>query len=157
MTSHDWITLLAYEPRRRHAAARLRADGEAKRLDATRSRVLAELRRAVALDIEGFIDSERHRSGLALRCENGESPEGFVVWSVDDRAGTTSLAVNLDAGTLTCRYDFRATGIRAAHRQQLAVDIGQADAALSLHEDGRTRRFDVEALSAFLLAPMLGS
>jgi hypothetical protein len=158
MTSNGWITLLAYEARRRHAADRRREEHAAKRLASVCSRVLAELRCAIALDIERFLAADGNRSGSALTCQNGASPQGFVVSFADDCTGTRSLTVDLNAGTLMCRYDCRGTGVHVTNQRRRAIEIGKGGAALSLREAGLARTFaTVEGLSAFLLAPILGT
>jgi hypothetical protein len=158
MTSIPWITLLAYEARARHAADRRREERAATRLASVRSRVLAELRCAIALDIEGFLDADGDRSGFGLTCQNGSSAQGFVVSCTDNRIRTRRLAIDLEAGTLTCRYDICGGGIGVADQGVLAIEIGNGGAALSLWEAGLARTFTtVDALSAFLLAPILGA
>ena len=77
MRSNAWITLLAYEARIRHAADRRRDEGAAKRRAAVRSRVLAHLRYAIALDIERFLRAAGDQSGSELTRHNGRSAQGF--------------------------------------------------------------------------------
>lgn len=158
MTSTTWITLLAYEARVRHAATCRREEGAAKRLASVRARVVADLRRAIALDIEGFLGEDGDRSGTVLIC-NGKSAQGFVVSRTDDRVGSWSLAVDLNAGTLRCRYDACGGSVDAAAAQRmLAIEIGRDGTTLSLWDGGLDRRFaTIDALSAFLLAPLLGA
>ena len=159
MISNAWITLLAYEARVRHAADRRREEKIAHRLASVRTRILADLRSAIALDIEGFLHTDGDRSESALICNNGRSAQGFVVSRMDNRIGTRSLAVDLNAGTLSCRYDTRGSYIGGASAQRmLAIEIGRDGATLSLWDGGLDRTFaTVDALSAFLLAPLLGT
>ena len=158
MRSNTWLALLAYEPRIRHAADRRREERSAKRLASVRSRVVADLRSAIALDVEGFLRADLDGSGSALTCRNGSSAHGFVVSREDDRVGTRMLAVDLDVGTLSCRYETRGRAIGAPSVQQvLAIEIGNDGAGLSLWDGGLNCTFaTVNVLSAFLLAPILG-
>ena len=151
--------MLAYEGRVRHTADCRREERIAHRLAAVRARVLADLRCAIALDIEGFLHADGDRSASALSCGNHGPAQGFVVSRTDDRLGTRRLAVDLTAGTLRCSYDAPGSHIGAASAQRvLAVDIGRDGATLSLWDGGLDRTFaTVDALSAFLLAPILGA
>lgn len=156
MRSNGWITLLAYEARIRHAADCRREQGTAKRLVAMRSRVLANLRSAIALDIEGFLGADGDKSGSALTCHNGSSAQGFVVVRVDESIGRRSLAVDVRAATLSCRYDLGGGSIDGTDQRVLTIDIGNDGSALSLWNGGLDRTFaTVDVLSAFLLAPIL--
>jgi hypothetical protein len=158
MTSHTWLTLLAYEARIRHAADSGREEARVRRLAAARSRVVAHLRCAMALDIEGFVGADGDSSVSALTCQNGSSVQGFVVSRMDGRIRTRRHCVDLEAGTLSCRYDNGGNGTSdgASDRRVLAIDIGDDGSALTLWDDGVARRFaTVDVLSAFLLAPIL--
>ena len=158
MRSNGWIGRLANEPRIRHAADRRRDERVAKRHASRRSRVLAGLRCAVALDIEGFLDAVDDQPRSALTCHNSRSAEGFVVSRTGDFIGTRRLAVDLEADALICRYEIgdRARGT-AVEQWTLAVDVGKDGASLSLRNGDRVRSFGtVDALSAFLLKPILG-
>jgi hypothetical protein len=148
-----WITLLAYEARIRHAADdRLRKEA-ARRLASVRSRVLAELRCAIASGIEGFLQADQGHP-VELTCQNGHSAQSFVVSRTDDRLASRRLAVDLEAGTLICRYDLPGGG--GVSREVLAIDIAVGTAALSLWDEGVERPFTtVETLSTLLLAPIL--
>src|ERR1044071_7314700 len=105
MISSHWIGLLAYDGRVRHAVARRHQQAEAVRLASVHSRVIADLRRAIASDIEGFIAAVNQAPGSVLTCRNASSPEGFVVRRLDESIGSRSLTVELEEGTLRCRYD----------------------------------------------------
>jgi len=155
MIENSWITLLAYEPRIRHAADRRREDVAFRRLTSVHSRILAELRCAVALGIDAFLGADGDRPGSALTCQNGSSPQGFVISRADDRIGRRSAAIELDGATLTCRYEMCGTRIIGATDQWvLAIEIGNGESAL--WQGGLVRRFTtVDDLSAFLLAPIL--
>jgi hypothetical protein len=158
MRSNTWIALLAYEARTRHAADRRREVEAAKRVASVRSRVLADLRGAIVVDIEGFLGADGDRSRSALTCRNGSSARGFVISRTDACLGTRSLAVDLEAGSLSCRYDQPGSQIAGApNPREIAVEIGDDGLALSWWDGGLVRRFTtVDTLSAFLLAPILG-
>jgi hypothetical protein len=149
--------LLAYEARIRHAANCRREEGTARRLASVRSRVIADLRCAIASDIEGFLRADGDQSGSGLTCCNGSSAQGFVVSRTDAHVATRMLAVDLKAGTLSCRYETRGSSIGEPSNQRvLAIEIGNDGAALSLWDGGLDRTFaTVDVLSAFLLAPIL--
>lgn len=156
MTSNAWIRLLAYEPRARHAADRRREEKTANHLASVRVRILAELRCAIALDIEAFLRADGDESDLT--CANGRSAQGFVVSTTNDRAFARSLAVDLNAGTLRCRYDDgRRSPVHTGFAPEvLAIEMGRDGATLSFWDGGVDRRVaTVDALSAFLLAPLL--
>ncbi len=159
MRSNTWIALLAYEARVQHAADCGREARTATRLAAVRSRVIADLRRAMALDIEGFLGADGDRSRSGLTCRNGSSAQGFVVSRTDAGAGTRSLAVDLEGGTLSCRYETGGSHVGGRpDRRGLAIEIGNDGTALSLWDGGVNRTFaTVDVLSAFLLAPILGA
>jgi hypothetical protein len=159
MIENSWITLLAYEPRIRHAANRHREDVAFRRLASVHSRILAELRCAVALGIDAFLGADGDRPGSALTCQNGPSPQGFVISRADDRIGRRSAAIDLDGATLTCRYEMCGASIIGVTDQWvLAIEIGNGESGLALWQAGLARRFTtVDALSAFLLAPILAA
>jgi hypothetical protein len=157
MTANAWIAQIAYEPRRRHAADCRREKATAARLASVHSRILADLRHAIALDIEGFLRKDGSRPG-SLICHNTASPEGFIVSRTTDRIGTRRLAVDLKTGTLRCQYETLGTIGSASDQRHLVIEIGNDGVALSLWIRGLVRRFaNVDALSAFLLAPILGA
>jgi hypothetical protein len=156
MIQNSWITLLAYEPRIRHAANRRREEVACRRLASVHSRILAELRCAVALDIDAFLDADGDRRGSALTCQNGSSLQGFVISRADNRLGTRSVAIDLDGATLTCRYEICGNSIFVTDQWAITIDIGNGGTALALWQAGLVRTFTtVEALGAFLLAPIL--
>jgi hypothetical protein len=158
MRSNAWITLLAYEARIRHAADCRREIETAKRLAAVRSRVLADLRCAIALDIEDFLRADGDRAGSALTCHNGSSAHGFAISRTEAGRGTRSLLIHLKAGSLICCYDQGGSPIdKAPNPRGITIDIGNDGAALSWWDAGVVRRFaTVDTLSDFLLAPILG-
>lgn len=123
------------------------------------SRVLASLRSAIALDIEGFLGADADRYGVRVTCHNGSSAQGFVVARMDDGIGRRNLTVDLTAGALSCRYEISGDALnRTSDRRVLALEIANCGSALSLWDGGRGRTFaTVDALSAFLLAPILGA
>ena len=152
------MVLLAYEPRMRHMADRRREAEALRRLDSAQSRILAELRTAVAFDIEGFLEADGNPAGSSLTCQNGRTLEGFVVSRADDRIGTRSLAIDLDAGTLTCCYETRRNSIGTTERRVLDIDMGNGGSAMALWEAGSAHTFaTVDALSAFLLTPIFSA
>lgn len=157
MGSNTWITLLAYEARIRHAADCRREMETAKRLAAVRSRVLANLRCAIASDIEHFLHADGDRAGSALTCRDGSSAHGFAISRTDAGLRTRSLMIDLKAGSLMCGYDQGENQIdRAPNLRGITIEIGNDGAALSWWDAGLVRRFaSVNALSAFLLAPIL--
>ena len=158
MISSRWIGLLAYDGRVRHAAARRRPHAQAPRLASVHSRVIADLRRAVALDIEGFVGAVDQTPGSVLTCRNGSTPEGFVVRRLDESIGSRSLTVDLDEGTLHCRYDITSQAADAiVARRSLTIQIGVDGIAVSTWTEGVNRVFaTVDLLGAFLLTPILG-
>jgi len=157
MIEYDWMVLLAYEPRMRHMADRRRDAVALRRLDSAHSRILAELRCAVALDIEGVLEADGNPSGFGLTCENGTTLQGFVVSRADDHVGARSLAIDLDGDTLTCRYENR-NSIGVTDRRVLGIDMGNGGSSMALWEAGSARTFaTVDALSAFLLTPILSA
>ena len=155
----SWLISLAYEARVRHAADRRRDEVTAARLAAMHTRILASLRCAVAFDIEAFLEADADRDGVTVTCHNGSSAQGFVVSRTDDGIGRRHLNVDLTAGTLSCRYETRGDAINGATDHHVsAIEIAQSGSALSLWNGGRVRTFaTVDALSAFLLAPILGA
>ena len=156
MKANTWIALLAYEARDRHAVECRRNDETARWLAAVRSRVFAELRSAIALDIERFLRAGGDRFGAGLTCHHGRSAQAFVVSQTDDSGGAQSLAVDLQGDSLRCRYDQRGPQLdRASAERGISIAIGTDNAALSWWQGGLVRRFaTVDALSAFLLAPI---
>jgi len=153
MTPIAWISLLAYEARIRHVADDRLKKEAARRLASVRSRVLAELRCAITLGIEGFLQADDGQP-VELTCHNGHSAQGFVVSRTDDRIASRRLAVDLEEGTLICRYDLPDGG--GVAREVLAIDIAVGTAALSLWDEGVESSFTtVGTLSALLLAPLL--
>jgi hypothetical protein len=156
MRTNAWITLLAYEARIRHAADCRRSEETNARLDAVRARVLADLRCAIALDVEVFLHADSDRSGSALTCHDGNSAKGFAVSHTDDSICTRRLTVDLQAASLSCRYDHGGSAFsEASHQRAITIEIGNDGAVLSLWDEGLVRSFaTVEALSAFLLAPI---
>ncbi len=76
MKSNDWIRILAYEARRCHAADCRRNEEADARLAAMRSRVLAELRCAIAAGIDRFL----HTGGDGLKTGLPVSPE----WTLEN-------------------------------------------------------------------------
>jgi hypothetical protein len=160
MVASRWIALLAYDGRIRHAAARRRQHTDAVRLASVHSRVIADLRHAIASDIEGFIAAADQGPGSVLTCRNANSPEGFVVLRLDESIGSRSLTVDLDEGTLRCHYDVTRQAPRAIFaRRSLTFQIGiDGVAAASAWTDGVHCVFaTVGLLGAFLLAPILGA
>jgi len=157
MKPNTWIAALAYEARFRHAADCRRDERNAAQLASVRSRVMAELRCAIALDIEHFVRAEDGRSGSGVTCRNSGSAQGFVVSRTDGRVGPRRLAVDLEAGTLSCRYETgRGTSAEPSDLAELAIDIGHNGSTLLQFDGGVARDFEtVDALSAFLLAPIL--
>jgi hypothetical protein len=158
MKSNTWIALLAYEACVRHAADCRRNEETATRLAALHSNVLADLRCAIALHIEGFLGAGGDRSQVTLTGHNGGSARGFDVSRMEDGTRTRNLAVALEAGALSCRYDICGGSINgASDHRGLAIAIGNDGSALSLWDGGLHRTFATgEVLSAFLLAPILG-
>ena len=156
MRSNAWITLLAYEARIHHAADCRREMETAKRLAAVRSRVLADLRCAIALDIEDFLRADGDRAGPALTCRDGSSAHGFAISRTDAGLRTRSLVIDLEAGSLICCYDQGGSRTGGAPNPRgITIDIGDG-AALSWWDAGLVQRFaTTAALSAFLLAPIL--
>lgn len=159
MRSSSWLVSLAYEARVRHASDRRRDDVAATRLAAMHSRILAGLRCAVALDIEAFLGADADPYGVIVTCHNGNSAQGFVVTRMDDGIGRRNLTVDLTGGALSCRYEICGDAINGAtDRHVSAIEIAHSGSALSLWNGGRVRTFaTVDALSAFLLAPILGA
>lgn len=143
----------------RHLADCRRQERIARRLAAARSHVLARLRCAMASDVEGFRAAGGDRSRVAVHCRNGHSAQGFVVERSDDGIRTRSVAVDLEPGALKCRYETCGGSVDAGSDQRvLSVNIGDEGVPLSVWEAGCERRFEsVDALRAFLLAPILGS
>ncbi len=155
MLSSRWIGLLAYDGRLRHAADRRRQDVDAARLASIHSRVIADLRRAIALDIEAFVAAVDQAPGSFVTCHNAGSPDGFVVRRVDGSSDARSLTVDLDEGTLRCRYEVTTP---AADARSLTVHIAGDGGAVSLWTAGFHHVFaTIDALGAFLLAPILGA
>lgn len=74
MTSNALIAVFAYEAWRRHVADCRHEEAAAKRRASVHSRVVADLRHAIALDIEGFLCENGNRPGAALICRNDASP-----------------------------------------------------------------------------------
>jgi hypothetical protein len=79
MKSNTWIALLAYEACIRHAADCRRNQETATRLAAVHSRVLTNLRCAIALDIEGFRGADGARPGVTFTYCDAGFGQGFVV------------------------------------------------------------------------------
>jgi hypothetical protein len=77
----------------------------AKRLAAAGTRLLADLRCAIALDIEDFLRANGDRGGSALTCHDGSSAHGFAVSRTDAGLRTRSLVIDLKAGSLICCSD----------------------------------------------------
>jgi hypothetical protein len=91
-------------------------------------------------------------------CHNSASPDGFIVSRTDAAVGTRRLAVDLGTGTLNCHYETRGGIGQGSDQRHLAIEIGNNGVALSLWNQGLVRSFTtVDALSAFLLAPILGA
>jgi hypothetical protein len=157
MKANTWIALLAYEGCIRHAADCRRNQETATRLAAVHSRVVAELRYAIALEIESFLGAHGDRSGLTFTCHDDGSAQGFVVSRMDDGIRTRHVAVDLKAGALSCRYDRCGGSANAASGQrELTMHIENDGSALSLWEGGLHRTFaTIDALTVFLLAPIL--
>jgi len=156
MRTNVWIRLLAYEARIRHAADCRRSEETNARLDAVRARVLADLRCALALDLEVFLRADSDQSGSALTWHNGNSATGFAVSHTDDSTCTRRLTVDLQAASLSCRYDHGGSALsEALHQRVITIELRNDGVALSLWDEGLVRSFaTVEALSAFLLAPI---
>jgi hypothetical protein len=156
MRPNAWIRLLSYEGRVRHAGDRRREAMYAEWQASVRTRVVADLRRAITRDIEGFLNAASHAPAHGFTCCNGQSAQGFVVTRTDNRVVTRTLAVDLNAGTLSCSYTLgRRTG-EPIDERRLAIEIAGDGAALSLWNHGINRTFaTVDVLGAFLLAPML--
>ena len=158
MTSNALIAVFAYEARRRHVADCRHEEAAAKRRASVHSRVVADLRHAIALDIEGFLRENGNRPGAALICRNDASPEGFIVLRTDNVIGTRRLAVDLRTGRLNCHYETRRQIGGPSDARSLVIEIGNDGVALSFWNRGLVRCFaDVDALSAFLSAPILGA
>jgi hypothetical protein len=130
----------------------------AKRLAAVRSRVLADLRCAIALDIEDFLRADGDRAESALTCHDGSSAHGFAISRTDAGLRTRSLVIDLEAGSLMCCYGQGGSQLGGApNPRRITIDIGNDGAALSWWDAGVVRWFaTVDTLSAFLLAPILG-
>jgi len=157
MTSLTWITLLAYEARTGHAADSRRAEEAAKRLASAHSRIVADLRRAIAVEIEGFLQANGESLHSELTCRNSPSAQGFVVSRTRERLASRRLAVDLESAALMCRYDV-GEGRAGAAAEPLAIEIARGGAALSFWDEGVNRSFaTVEDLGAFLLEPILAA
>ncbi len=158
MTSIHWIALLAYDGRVRHVAARRREHVEAARQASVHSRVIADLRRAIASGIEGYVAETEPPPGSALTCRNASSPEGFVVHRVDESIGSRTLTVDLDEGTLRCHYDITQPAGDVTVARSIAIQVGHDGVAASAWADGVNCEFaTVDLLGTFLLAPILES
>ena len=152
MKCQPWISLLAYEARSRHVADCCREDAAAKQLASRRCRILAELRLAVLLDLEGFLAATLNMPQILVTCDNGQTAQGFVVSRADQGSVTRCLAVDLSEGTLDCRY----AGGGSADRT-LTIEIARDSGSFTLWHEGIAQRFaSVDTMSAFILAPMFG-
>jgi hypothetical protein len=156
MKANTWIALLAYEARIRHAADCHRNEEAATTLTPVHASVVADLRSAIALEIEGFLGAHGDQPGLTLICHNG-SAQGFVVSRMDDGIRTRDLAVDLKARAVRCRYDIcDGSSSAISDQRELAIHIENDGSALSLWEGGLHRTFaTADVLSVFLLAPIL--
>ena len=76
-----------------------------------------------------------------------------------DGIGRRHLSVELTAGALSGRYEICGDAINGATDHHVsAIEIANSGSAVSLWNGGRVRTFaTVDALSAFLLAPILGA
>lgn len=156
MKSNDWIRLLAYEARRWHAADCRRNEEASARQAAVCSRVLAELRCAVALGVDGFLSANRNQPARALTCEDAGADHGFIVSHTDSVGSQRSVTVDLKASSLRCRYE-RCTGAisGALSAGMITIEIHDG-AALCSWNEGLMRKFvTVDVLCAFLLEPIL--
>ena len=154
MKPNAWIVILAYEARLCHAADRRRDEEMAARLAAVRSRALADLRHAIALDIDRYLREVGDQRGSAQACLDG-SGQGFVVSFPNDAIGTRTLRVALKPTSFRCSCD-RCDDVGGASRE-VTVEIGP-DGSLSVWDAGLVQNFvTVEALSAFLLAPIVST
>lgn len=156
MRSNTWNASFPYEARIQYAADCRRDEETATRLAAMHSRILADLRCAIALNIEAFIGAPGGRAGVTLTCHN-RAPRGFVVSRIDDGIHTRQFAVDIKAGALRCRYRIGGgSSNRVSDHRELAMHIENDGSALSLWEGGLHRTFaGVDVVSVFLLAPML--
>jgi hypothetical protein len=157
MRCQPWMSLLAYEAHVRHVADRRREDAAAERLVSRRCRLLAELRLAVLLDLEGFLAANRDTPQILVTCDNGQTAQGFVVSRSDQGTVTRRLAVELRAGTLDCRYSAHGCRGGASDPWNLTIQMPSDSGSFSRWQEGIEQRFaSVDTMSAFILAPMLG-
>ena len=142
-----------------HAADRHREETRANRLAVVRARVLAGVRCAIALNIETVFEANGDGADSTWTCDNAPSTQGFVVLRDDRRIGARSMAIDLDGAGLTCRYHGCHSSIGdAPERDRLTIEMGRDGATLSIWNGGLSRRFaNADALSAFLLAPLLAT
>jgi hypothetical protein len=109
----------------------------------------------MAFDPKVFFHADSDQSGSALTWHSGNLAKGFAVSHTDDSTCTRRLTVDLQAASLSCRYDDGGSALsEALHQRAITIELGNDGAALSLWDEGLVRSFaTVEALSAFLLAP----
>jgi hypothetical protein len=147
LTPNSWIALFANEPRLRHAADRRRDEEAAARAASHHGAVVAALRLAVSLDIQRCAN---------VTCQDGRSPQGFVVSRTDGHDITRVVVVDINARALRCLYKSGPGADGRPGESRLDVQIASGG-ALSIWSEGIARTFaTVEELSQHLLAPLFG-
>ena len=145
------LRLLAYEGCDRHARDSAHEREIAFRAAAANSRNMAQLRLAMVNDIAAHADANR-ASGQVIDCRNDGSALGFLITRTDRHDVAATLALDVNARGLTCRY----TSLRSSCEQTYAIECDERGTVFCFWHEGVAQRFgSVTTLSAHLLSPLL--
>ena len=155
----EWIKRIASDERRRDTE-RVREDEiVARKADLIRrngQRLIDELRATVVRDVEAFRDEFVGDAARAVVVDVTAPDGGFVVRKPAPLAVSLTVTPRLEAGAMVCHYQFTlADGLPPRAERIDVLFAGDGTETLQMRHQGTGQTFTADALSEFLLVPVL--
>jgi hypothetical protein len=156
--TREWITRLAGDERKRDAVRSGEVEAAARKADLAKRhgrRLIDELRSTITHDLDVFrreFPSDRAREVILDAEEEG----GFGIRKTGRPAVSLSVVPRWDAASVSCHYTFTSEGgLPARHDRFDLVFAPSGDDAARFKHDGSGHVFSTDALSEYLLTPVL--
>jgi hypothetical protein len=155
----DWIKRIADDERSRDAVRIREHEVAARKADLVRRngrRLVNELRATVARDVDAFRDEFAGESTRDIVIETAAADDGFVVRKPAPAAVSLTVAPNLEAAIIVCRYRFTLGGGLPPREDRIDVVLADdPDDKLQMKHGGTGQVFaNADVLSEFLLVPV---